>query len=56
LQCLTCSRKADEQSYYKLHARVCIVIIRKYDLWRKANKISWKEYLSEIAKDQLAGD
>jgi hypothetical protein len=39
-----------------LHARICIVIIRKYDRWRKANEISWKEYLSEIAKNQLAGN
>ena len=56
LQCPICGRKADEQDYYKLHARVRTIIIRKYDRWRKAKEISWKEYLSEIAKNPLSGE
>jgi hypothetical protein len=31
-------------------------IVRKYELWRKALEISWKEYLSEIAKNPLTGE
>ena len=28
----------------------------KYCVWRKALKISWKEYLSEIEQNPLTGD
>jgi hypothetical protein len=38
-----------------LQARVCNLIIKKYDGWKKAMNITWKEYLSEIAKNPLAG-
>jgi hypothetical protein len=31
-------------------------IIKKYDMWKKALEISWKEYLSEIAKNPLTGE
>jgi hypothetical protein len=31
-------------------------IVRKYELWRKALEISWKEYLSEIVKNPLTGE
>jgi len=30
--------------------------MEKYDRWRKATGISWKEYLSEIAKNPLTGE
>jgi len=30
--------------------------MEKYDRWRKATNISWKEYLSEIAKNPLTGE
>ena len=32
------------------------VIVKKYELWRRALGISWKEYLSEIAKNSLTGE
>lgn len=56
MQCPICGRKVDEQGYCKLHAKVCNIIIKKYDRWRKAMEISWKEYLSEIVKNPLAGE
>jgi hypothetical protein len=31
-------------------------IVRRYDFWRKALKITWKEYLSEIEKNSLTGE
>jgi hypothetical protein len=30
-------------------------IVEEYDKWRKSSEISWKEYLSEIAKNPLTG-
>jgi len=31
-------------------------ISKKYELWKKALEISWKEYLSEIVKNSLTGE
>jgi len=31
-------------------------IVKKYDFWRKALQISWKEYLSEIQQNSLTGE
>jgi hypothetical protein len=39
-----------------LHAKVRNLIVKKYDGWRKAVNSSWKEYLSEIAKNPLTGE
>jgi hypothetical protein len=30
--------------------------MKKYELWKKALEISWKEYLSEIVKNPLTGE
>ena len=49
-------RKADEQGYREVHSKACSIIIQKYEYWRKAMGISWKEYLSEIAKNSLTGE
>jgi hypothetical protein len=31
-------------------------ITKKYDVWRRALEITWKEYLSEIVKNPLTGE
>jgi hypothetical protein len=31
-------------------------VSKKYGVWKKALDISWKEYLSEIAKNSLTGE
>ena len=56
MECPICGRKVDRPGYCKLHAEVCNVVMEKYDRWRKATDISWKEYLSEIAKNPLTGE
>jgi hypothetical protein len=55
LSCKICNREALESGYCKLHARAYETIVKKYEAWRKALEISWKEYLSEIAKNPLTG-
>jgi hypothetical protein len=30
--------------------------MEKYDVWRRAQGISWKEYLSEIEQNPLTGE
>jgi hypothetical protein len=39
-----------------LHLEALENIIAKFDLWRKALKISWREYLREIKQNSLAGE
>jgi hypothetical protein len=39
-----------------LHLKAYENIVEKYDFWRKALKISWKEYLSEIEQNSLTGE
>ena len=55
LKCKICDREAGESRYCEFHSRAHENLVRKYDLWKKALEISWKEYLSEIAKNPLTG-
>ena len=56
MKCAICSRKTDEKSYCELHAKAYKNIDKKYEEWKKALEISWKEYLSEIVKNPLTGE
>ena len=56
MKCRICSRDAAENSYCRLHTDAHQQIIKKYDRWKQALGISWKEYLSEIAKNPLTGE
>ena len=56
MKCVVCSREASEDCYCEVHAKAYEVIVKKYELWKKALEISWKEYLSEIVKNPLTGE
>lgn len=56
MQCAICNKEALENNYCELHAKAYESIIRKYEAWKKALEISWKEYLSEIVKNPLTGE
>jgi hypothetical protein len=51
-----CYREAGERDFCLVHLKAYENIVRKYDFWRKASKISWKEYLSEIKQNSLTGE
>ncbi len=55
MKCAICSRETGEKSYCELHAKAYENIVKKYNSWKKALEISWKEYLSEISKNSLTG-
>ena len=42
-------------SYCDSHAKAYENITKNYEYWKKALEISWKEYLSEIAKNSFTG-
>ena len=56
MKCKICVKEASNDGYCELHMKAHKVIVKKYELWRRALGISWKEYLSEIAENPLAGE
>lgn len=54
MKCRVCSREAVEK-YCELHEKAYRNIVEKYDDWRRAMDISWKEYLNEVAKNPYTG-
>ena len=55
VKCKVCSKPTNIVSYCDSHAKAYEKITKNYECWRKAIEISWKEYLSEIAKNPLTG-
>ena len=56
MNCKICNREARENGYCELHMKAYETIAKKYELWKEALESSWKEYLSEIAKNPLTGE
>jgi hypothetical protein len=56
LNCKICNRKAVTEKFCQIHLKAYENIVEKYDCWRKALKISWREYLSEIEQNPLTGE
>jgi len=56
LKCAIFNREAVENGYCELHARAYQSILKKYEVWKKALEVSWKEYLSEIVKNPFTGE
>jgi hypothetical protein len=54
--CMICGRKAVQKGYCNLHAKAFDNILSKYECWRKALDLAWKEYLREIAENSLTGE
>ena len=57
MKCLICSKTCTRSSeeYCGLHEKAYRTIIQKYEDWKKAMNISWKEYLQEILKNPHTG-
>jgi hypothetical protein len=56
LNCKACNRETIGRDFCPLHLKAYENIVKKYDFWRKALKISWKEYLSQIDNNPLTGE
>jgi len=56
LKCKVCSREAQIQSEYcELHEKAYQNIRQRFEVWKKASGVEWKEYLKEIAKNPFTG-
>ena len=56
MRCAICHRESGEFNYCKFHLKAHENIMTGYEQWKAALNISWKEYLSEIVKNPLAGE
>lgn len=60
MKCKVCSRELLTQAqskskYCELHEKAYQNIIQKFEAWKKASNIEWKEYLKEIARNPFTG-
>jgi len=56
LKCAICDKEAVLDGYCELHAKAYKNVVEKYEDWKKALNISWKEYLKEIVKNPFTGE
>ena len=54
MKCRICNREAVEE-YCEFHEKANRSVVQKYEEWKKAMDISWKEYLNEIVKNPYTG-
>ncbi len=56
MNCKICNREVGERDFCLLHFEAYENIVEKHGFWRKALKVTWKEYLSEIKRNPLTGE
>lgn len=54
MKCKVCDKEAVDD-YCEAHESAYKNLVEKYDLWKKALGIPWKEYLREVAKNEYTG-
>lgn len=56
MKCSVCGGESGEKVYCKPHMKAYENVIKGHERWSRAMEISWKEYLSEIAKNPSTGE
>jgi len=54
MKCKICDREAMTK-YCELHEKAHENIVQKYNVWKRASEISWKEYLNEVINNSYTG-
>ena len=54
MKCKICDRETITK-YCELHEKAYESIVQKYNVWKRALEISWKEYLNEVIKNPFTG-
>ena len=54
MKCKVCDREAITE-YCELHEKARESIVKKYDVWKRALEISWKDYLNKVIKNPYTG-
>jgi hypothetical protein len=55
LGCKICDEKVVNHGFCRLHAKAYQNLLEKYEGWKDALDITWKEYLQEIVKNLYTG-
>jgi len=54
-KCKICGKETSCKSYCVLHEKAYQNLVEKFEEWKKALELSWKDYLNEIIKNPFAG-
>jgi hypothetical protein len=54
VKCIVCDREAIEK-YCELHEEAYRNIVQKFEDWKRATGVSWKEYLKELVENASTG-
>ena len=54
MKCKICEREALNE-YCELHERAHDNVVQRYEIWKEAMDISWKEYLNEVVENPYTG-
>ena len=54
MKCMVCEREASEK-YCVLHEKAYRNVVLKFENWKRAKGISWKEYLKAVVENPYTG-
>lgn len=54
MKCKICKKETTTE-YCELHEKAHECLVQRYDDWKQALEISWKEYLNEVVRNQYSG-
>ena len=54
MKCLVCDRET-EDGYCKFHEGVYRNVVQKFEDWKHAKPVSWREYLKELVENPYTG-
>jgi len=54
LKCKICEREAANE-YCELHEKARENVVQRFEIWKEAMDISWREYLNEVAENPYTG-
>ena len=55
LKCKICGKEAANEDYCVLHEKAYRNLMERFETWKKALGVSWKDYLREIVKNPFTG-
>jgi hypothetical protein len=55
VKCKMCSRQAVSKDYCSLHETACRNLTEKFEQWKEAMGVPWRDYLRKVAENPLTG-
>jgi hypothetical protein len=54
VKCMVCDREAVEK-YCEFHEKAYQNVVQKFEDWKRATGVSWKQYLKELVENAYTG-